>query len=855
MAAHLRPHENMSDPVKTTRTIAVIGNPNTGKSTLFNALTGLKQHVGNYPGVTVERKVGTAKLDDKTSVELIDLPGTYSLAARSPDEMIAVDVLLSQMPGSPTIDAILAIADASNPERNFYLISQLLELGLPVVVALNMLDVAETKGLKVDLEKIEHALGCPVVGLCANKGKGLDDLKAALRKALDKGKKPSGSLPQFPKTMDAEIDALHADLNTQAAVIGRPINRLEAFRALVDKGGHAEERLTAKLGATFTASLTERRARASKTPLPAEEVRTRYAWVKAALADAIVRPAQPPATGSDSIDKWVTHWFTGSLIFLVLMFIVFECIFSFANVPMEWIKTVFGAIGKGVASNLREGPFKSLIETGIIKGVGAVLVFLPQICLLFFFIAVMEDCGYMARAAFLMDRLLSRVGLSGKSFIPMLSSFACAVPGIMATRTIENWRDRLTTIIVAPLMSCSARLPVYTLMIYAFIPAESTILFSWLGTRGFVLFCMYFVGIIVAVPVAWILKKTLLKGETPPFLIELPSYKMPDWRGVLFRVWDRAKAFVVRAGTIILAVNIVVWALAYFPHSDEIGNRYTTHRSMLDEQRKARMVFADARLADAARLLSMPKSDGLISAITQSYKYDTIRDEALKALEASDKDEATKKKEAAEIDAKHAESLDALSKVSGIRPIWYQAVEIREARTFKKKEDAEAQANWVEATRLLDGQESAEFLQTSYFARMGKTIEPAFKPLGWDWRISMAALASFPAREVIVATLGTIFGQDGGDEVNAESVSLQKAMQKAEWDRTSASQPRRKLFNIPVALSIMVFFALCSQCAATLATIKRETNSWWWPAFSFTYMTALAYLAAMLTYQIGMKYF
>ena len=839
----------MGEIVKVKRavlTVAVIGNPNTGKSTLFNALTGLKQHVGNYPGVTVERKVGTAQLDEKHTCELIDLPGTYSLAARSPDEMIAVDVLLNQLPGAPTIDAILAIADASNPERNFYLISQLLELGLPVVVALNMLDVAETKGLEIDAQKIGKALGVTVVGICANRGKGLAELKTALLRTLDKKKSPTGNTTQFPQAMNAEIDALLADLNAQKEKIGRPINRLEAFRALVDKGGHAEERLASKLGADFKNSLDERRKRASAAPLPAEEVRARYAWVKNALSSAIKRPAQPPATRSDGIDKWVTHWFSGSLIFIVLMFVVFECIFVWATPAMDLIKYLFATLGKNVAASLPDGALKSLIDSGIIRGVGAVLIFLPQICLLFLFIAIMEDCGYMARAAFLMDRLLSRVGLSGKSFIPMLSSFACAVPGIMATRTIENWRDRLTTILVAPLMSCSARLPVYTLMILAFIP-DRGFYFSWLGMRGLTLFCMYFVGIVVSVPVAWILKKTLLKGETPPFLIELPSYKIPDWRGVLLRVLERGKAFVVRAGTIILAVNIVVWALAYFPHSRDVGERYAQHRDMLAQQAKARIDQSTDLMSAAEKSATEKGRSTLEIAMAQAEKYDAARDQKKAALEISGKDEETKKKESAEIDAAHAESLSALSHVFGIEQMWGEIKNIRAAKETVKEVEHDLKEN----LEKLDNQESGDYLRRSYFGRMGKFVEPAFKPLGWDWRISMAAIASFPAREVIVATLGTIFNL--GDEAEEKSASLQDALKDAEWDRTAASEQPRKLFNIPVALSIMVFFALCSQCAATLATIKRETNSWWWPVFSFTYMTVLAYFAAMLTYQIGMR--
>lgn len=722
-----------------TWSVAVIGNPNTGKTTLFNALTGLNQHVGNYPGVTVERKVGSTQLDENTRIELIDLPGTYSLAARSPDEMIAVDVLLGQQDGAPKIDAVLAIADASNPERNFYLISQLCELNMPVVVALNMMDVAESKGIRIDTKKLATSLGTRVVGICANKGQGLPELRAALKAALAEKKAPSGSLPAFPGSMTAEIDILTTELKEQVASLKREVNRLEALRILVDKGGYAEKRLANLLGENFHDDLDEHRLRASKIPLPAEEVRVRYAWVKTVLSDALKRPAQPPPTRSDAIDKVLTHWFSGTLIFTALMLVVFQSIFRWANPLMELISSGFDALSNFVGTHMADGALKSLICDGVIHGVGGVLVFMPQICILFGFIAILEDCGYMSRAAFLMDRLLSHAGLSGKSFIPMLSSFACAVPGVMATRTIENMRDRLTTILIAPLMSCSARLPVYTVMIAAFIP-ETDYFGGWISLRGLTLFAMYAVGLAVAVPVAWILKKTLLKGETPPFLIELPSYKTPGWRTVMLRVYDSGKAFVRRAGTIILAVSVVVWALSYFPHSSDVGAKF-------DKEREA---------------------------------------------------------------------------VNG---------------SSATAEEKEKQLGEIEMA------ESGEYLRQSYFGRMGHAVEGVFTPLGWDWRISMAAMASFPAREVVVATLGTIFNL--GKDQDDESETLLAALKEATWENSD-----RKLFNVPVALSLMVFFALCSQCAATLATIKRETNTWRWPLFSFGYMTALAYFGAMLVYQV-----
>jgi ferrous iron transport protein B len=495
---------------------------------------------------------------------------------------------------------------------------------------------------------------------------------------------------------------------------------------------------------------------------------------------------------------------------------VFQSIFFWSAPLMGGIEAIFSALGEFIGARMTEGALKSLVCKGVIGGVGGVLVFLPQICLLFLFIAIMEDCGYMSRAAFLMDRLLSRVGLSGKSFIPMLSSFACAVPGVMATRTIENPRDRLTTILISPLMSCSARLPVYAIMIGAFIPDER---WGFISLHGFTLFGMYAVGIIVAVPVAWLLKKTLLKGETPPFLIELPSYKVPDWRTVMLRVFDRGKAFTIRAGTIILAVSIVVWALAYFPHPDSISEKFEKQRDVLVMQfRQLTDKFAPQQsLRDSKSQISLM--------LKQMIDFEKRRDEAASGLE-KDSPEA---KQADEVFKK------SLADMKTVAPVAFNAAAGVRKLQLAHKDDIES----------IEKSEAGEYLRQSYFGKMGSVVEPLFKPLGWDWRISMAAIASFPAREVIVATLGEIFNL--GADVNEEDESLRTALKQATWDNSN-----NRLFNIPVALSIMVFFALCSQCAATLATIKRETNSWRWPLFSFGYMTALAYVGALFAYQITM---
>ncbi|MCH8294374.1 ferrous iron transport protein B, partial [Candidatus Poribacteria bacterium] len=474
------------------------------------------------------------------------------------------------------------------------------------------------------------------------------------------------------------------------------------------------------------------------------EPETRYNWISEVI-DGCVRYADEPtqSTWSDRVDGLLTHPIGGMAVFVILMAIVFQAIYSWAGPLMDLIDGVFAGLGNQVSALIPAGALQSLIVDGAIIGVGSVMIFLPQIVILFGFIAILEDCGYMARAAFLMDRLMSWVGLSGRSFVPMLSSFACAIPGVMATRVIENRRDRFATILVAPLMSCSARLPVYTIMIAAFIPAHK-LLGGLIGLQGFVLFSMYMVGIVVAIPIAWILKKTFLKGETPPFVMEMPAYKLPDWRTVALRMYDRGRAFLVRAGTIIFAVAIVVWGMAYFPRPQHIAEAYAAKAAVI-EQDFEKQVLSEVE-----------------------------RDKALQT----------------------------------------------------------------------NGQEEAGvYLRQSILGRMGQFIEPIVKPLGWDWKIGIATIASFPAREVIVATLGTIYNL--GSDVDKDSESLRDALKAATWP------DGRPVFTPLVALSVMVFFALCCQCAATLAVIRRETGSWGWPALTFTYMTILAYLGALITYQGG----
>jgi ferrous iron transport protein B len=718
------------------RRVVLVGNPNTGKTTLFNLLTGLSQRVGNYPGVTVERKVGTLS----PGIELVDLPGTYSLAAQSPDEMIAVKLLLGIQPGEPRPDAVVVIADASNLRRNLYLVTQILELRVPLVLALNMSDLAERQGTRIDPRALSERLGVPVVPVVASRRQGMDDLRRAVVDVLEQNSASSPATAEGGSTIRWDWPpALGDELRTLAGPDASPVDRFLLGRALVDEGGEAERAVVANGLRVDREALRSARLRVRERggPPAVIETTTRYRWIDTLLSD-VVEEAGGGTPHTEHIDAILTHRVWGTLIFALVMGLVFISIFEWAGPVMDAIDGAFGFLGQQVVALLAGTPLaggavESLLVDGIIAGVGGVLIFLPQIALLFFFIALLEDCGYMARTAHLMDRLLRFSGLSGHSFIPMLSSFACAVPGIMATRTIASRQDRLTTIMVAPLMSCSARIPVYTILIAAFVPAT-----TWLGLslQGVVFFAMYLVGIVVAVPVAFILKKTLLKGPTPAFVMELPSYKTPSARTVLFRVYDRSRAFVRQAGTIILAMSIVIWALGYFPRSPEVLDDYSAER------------------AHAGITLSGDALETEIAAI--------------------------------------------------------------------------------------DATEAGELLRTSFLGRMGHAIEPAVTPLGWDWKIGMAVIASFPAREVVVSTLGIIYDLgDGGEDEAAIGAKLQAAT----WPDGT------RVFSLPVAISIMVFFALCCQCGATVATIRRETGGWRWPVFVFVYMTALAYLGALAVVQ------
>ena len=728
---------------KSTWTIALVGNPNTGKSTLFGALSGVNQRTGNYPGVTVEKKTGEVVHDGRRWL-LVDLPGTYSLAPRSPDEMVTVDVLLGRRRDVPPPDVIVCVAAAGNLWRNLYLVSQALELGRPVVLALTMNDLAENDGVRVDVAALADRLGIPVVPIHPRRGEGLEALKAAVERA-GAGEAPA-PLAIFPEEFRREVDALAETL--------ADVPRYLVERLLLSPSPYIEDGLG--LDDDDRAALRERieaareRLAEAGCKTPQVETTARYAWVGKAT-DGVVRRGERRRRLVDRVDAVLTHWLSGSLVLVLVLLVTFSAVFSWAEIPMDWIDGGFKAVGEWVSTTLPEGPINDLIGGGIVAGVGAVVIFLPQIVILIGLLAILEESGYLARAAYLMDRIMVRFGLSGRSFIPLLSSFACAIPGVMATRSIEDRRDRLTTILIIPLMSCSARLPVYTLLIAAFIPARSY-LDGWIQLQGLTLLAMYLVGVVVAAAVALILKRSLLRGGAPVFVMEMPAYQWPSSVAVVRRMIDRAWDFLSNAGTIIFAVSIVMWGLLYYPRLSP---------------------------EDAAPLIARQER---------------------------------------------------------------AATELEAARTGGDSEKIAAAATALKQTE--DHIAGAQQRQ-SLLGRMGRWIEPAVRPLGWDWRLGAATLAAFPAREIIVSTLGVIF--DVGDDV-AEDGNEQRLVQAVQ---TAKRPDGRTLFTIPVALSVMVFFALCAQCVSTLAVMWRETGSWTWPAIAFTYMTVLAYVGAFLTYQIG----
>lgn len=695
--------------------VALVGNPNTGKSTLFNLLTGLNQKIGNFPGITVDKKTGFSTLPDGRRAEIIDLPGTYSLYPKSRDESIVFSVLADKVHEAP--DLIVVILDASNLKRNLLLYTQVADLKIPVIVALNMMDMAKKDGISIDIDSLSKKLGVPVVPISARKNEGIDKLKEAISHANKFALQQSSIdvrniAPQLVDAIGEEMQVENPYYALQLA------HQHEHLTFLTEQQSNRIEELEG------VHSFHSQKAQATETI-------ARYNYINELLYDTVKKEATAKEeTTSNRIDRVLTHRFFGFFIFFGILLFIFQAIFAWSSYPMDLIETLFVWMQEGVHNLLPAGPLTDLLADGIVAGLSGVLVFIPQIAILFAFIAILEDTGYMARVTFMMDKLMRKVGLNGKSVVPLIGGFACAVPSIMSTRTIENWKDRMITIMVTPLVACSARLPVYTLLIALVVPNKNV---WWIfNLQGLALTGMYVLSLVSAVVVAWVMKYILKARERGYFIMELPVYRMPRWNNVLLTMYDRAKTFVLEAGKVIIAVSIILWVLASYGPGDNF----------------------------------------------------------------------------AQIEKKYSE------------PQYGQKMKPTE----------------------IEHAIASEKLESSYAGYLGHVIEPVIKPLGFDWKIGIAIITSFAAREVFVGTMATIYSVDGDpDEIQSVKNKLGTAR------NTETGEPT---FTLAVSFSLMMFYAFAMQCASTVATVYRETKSWTWPTIQFAYMTAMAYLASFITYTL-----
>ncbi len=738
--ARFAAHPARSAPGERVPRVLVAGNANAGKTTIFNALTGARARVGNYPGVTVTRASRQVALPGGARAEVVDLPGTYSLSTHSLDEQVAVDEVLGRRGDTP--DAVLVVVDACALERGLYLVLQIVETGVPVVVALNMVDEAAAGGVTLDADRLGGWLGVDVVPTVASAGTGFEALRAAIGRSLDLASRSEVAGAGFSAPVEAAVSEVERTLEGAPFVRTPAGRRSWAIWSLLSHTSDADDDDVEGLPPAVRQRVDDvhRKAAGAGVKLDEDLIRTRYRWIETVVGE--VRRRSPGATRAhpwtDRIDAVLTHRVYGMAAFAVVMALLFEALFTWSEPFIGAIESATAVLQAGVTTLLPEGPLEDLMVKGVIAGVGNVVVFVPQIAMLFLFIAVLEDFGYLARVAFLIDRVMGRIGLHGKAFVPMLSGFACAIPAVMATRTIESRRDRLITMLTLPMISCSARLPVYAL-VTAVVFAGDARLFGLLSVGAVVLFSMYSLSVVATLGAAAVLRRTVLHGPRLPLVLELPPYRLPVWRNVMLVAWRGLRKFLVDAGTIILTMTIILWALLSYPHSAEIETRYAAARA---------------------------------------------------AVEASETDPDTRAAEVAE----------------------------------------------------LNGREAGEALQYSVAGRVGRAIEPAIEPLGFDWRIGVGILGAFAAREVFVSTLGIVFGIAEADE---ESPSLRASLQAARHEDGSP------LMTPLTGVSLMVFFVLACQCMSTIGVVRRESGSWRWPIFMFGYMSVLAYGASLVVYQAG----
>jgi ferrous iron transport protein B len=730
-----RTHPAASDYRAHTPTVLVAGNPNAGKSTLFNALTGATTKVSNYPGVTVARTSATMQVDGLGAVELVDLPGTYSLGARSRDEQVAVDAILGRTSAPP--DAVIVVADATALARHLYFANEIIETGIPVVVALSMMDDAATQGVQISLPRLSAAIGAEVVPVVAPRREGLNELTAAVSRAIQQARQPPGAVARLGPDAEADITELADAVGHASPALPDAARRAWAIWLLLSLDDARDDLAGIDVATRAHAARIHGRAVQAGRDLDQEIIGGRYASVDAAVAQAVT--VNPPAglTWTEHIDRVLTHRVWGFAVFASVMLVLFQALFAWSEPAITLIESQVAWIQDAVTGLMPAGPLRDLLVDGVIAGVGNVVVFIPQIAMLFLFIGVLEDLGYLARVAFVIDRLMGRIGLHGKSFVPMLSGFSCAVPAVLATRTLDNRTDRLLTMMVLPLISCSARLPIYVLVI-ATVFSPSARAFGIVSAGAVALFAMYFLSVTAALAAAAVLRRTIFRGPRPTLMLELPPYRRPVLRVLLRSTWQQVRSFLVNAGTVILALTIVLWALLTYPRSDIAATHFAGERARIE-----------ASLTGEAR---------------------------------------------------------------------------------------------ADALATLSGRERGEQLRYSIAGRVGHLIEPLIAPLGFDWRIGVGILGAFAAREVFVSTMGIVFDINDADEQNQP---LREALRSA----TRADGSR--LMTPLTGVSLMVFFVLACQCMSTLAVVRRESGSWKWPAFMFTYQTAFAYTAALIVFQAG----
>ena len=700
---------------KTSLHIALVGNPNSGKSSLFNCLTGLNQKVGNFPGVTVDKKTGTVSLAPNIDANIIDLPGSYSLYPRREDEWVSYRVMMGQ-DETLKADVVVAVADASNLKRNLLYCSQLIDLKIPVVIALSMMDLARSKGIKIDVASLERELGVPVVVINPRKNKGIAELKKTIL-----------------LTSQQQYKAPLLDFIDNKAAAPETINELKQhFPELSDYA--AIHYLINHENFSFNSAMQESveqievKNNFNPTKTQAEEILSRFNRIKQIMQLSVDEPGPlQKKLFTEKLDNVLLHRKWGYLIMLGVLFLLFQSVFWLAQYPMEWIDLGFLKLNQGLSSFLPENRWTDLLLNGIVAGLNGILVFVPQIMILFGLITLLEDSGYMARISFLSDKLMRSVGLNGKSVMPMISGFACAVPAIMSARNIENKKERLLTILITPLMSCSARLPVYTILIGLVIPNKN--LLGFLNLQGLVMMGLYLLGLVMALMVSYVAKWFINIKEKSFFILELPTYRSPRWSNMIATMINKAKIFVFDAGKIIMIISLILWGLSSFGPGNTMQKITTQY-----EQRMA-----------------APGAD----------------------------------------------------------------------------------------TVLLSREMQTEKLEHSYAGIMGKAIEPAIAPLGFDWKIGIALITSFAAREVFVGTMATLYSVGDGDE----DLMLKEKMKEAK--RPDGSP----VFNLASGLSLMVFYVFAMQCMSTLAVVKRETKTWKWPIIQLLYMTGLAYLMSWIFYQ------